>query len=77
MGSKKEPILPIIRLPVAGILILNTSLIFCFLGIKSSFFMLNFLGKKINRIVIEINSLKIFDKITKATAYSIPTFKNF
>ena len=50
----------------------KTVLILFLFGFKSSLVSLKFLGTKKNKINIDVNSLIILTKTTKATAYSRP-----
>ena len=47
---------------------LNVSLRYFLFGLKSFLDILNFLGKNINKIKIDVNSLIILDSIIKLTA---------
>ena len=75
IGSKKYPMLPMKREPVAGREIFNIFLIIFHFGSKSYFLILICFGKKQNKIMIDVISLTILDRMMKATAYSIPFIK--
>lgn len=67
---------PIILLKVVGMAMLKTSLMFPVFGFKSFLEMEKFFGRKKKRTRIEVSSLKMLVKTTKATAYSRPYFIN-
>ena len=74
MGSKKDPIFPIILLPVEGREILKIFFRYFLFG-KKSFFEIFFLGKQKVKMRIEEHSLMILETIKKKIVISIPFSK--